>query len=95
MELMTSNHVPDDIYIPLNGPGFGFGIGVGVYKGSVPPILRSVGTFGWSGAAGTTCIMDPREELMWLCFTQVMMHEMNPENTCHEDLERLVYQALI
>jgi CubicO group peptidase (beta-lactamase class C family) len=95
VEVMTSSHTSDDIYIPLQGPGFGFGIGVGVYKGGVPTVMRSPCTFGWSGAAGTICIMDPREELMWLCFTQVMMHRMMPGNTCHEDMERLVYQALI
>ena len=95
MELMASSHTPDDLYIALRGPGFGFGMGVGVYKGCIPPLMRSIGTFGWSGLAGTTCIIDPKEELIWLCFTQVMMHRMMPDNTCHEDFERLVYQSLI
>ncbi|OGN87527.1 MAG: hypothetical protein A2158_07155 [Chloroflexi bacterium RBG_13_46_14] len=95
VELMTSSHTADDLYIPLTGPGFGFGMGVGVYKGCTPPLIRSVGTFGWSGAAGTTCMIDPREKLIWLCFTQVMMHRTMPGNTCHEDFERLVYQSLI
>ncbi|MFC2038159.1 serine hydrolase domain-containing protein [Chloroflexota bacterium] len=95
VELMTSSHTAEDLYIPLTGSGFGFGMGVGVYKGGNPPLMRSIGTYGWSGAAGTTCIIDPKEELIWLCFTQVMMHRTMPGNTCHEDFERLVYQSLI
>lgn len=95
VELMTSSHTSDDLYIPLTGSGFGFGMGVGVYKGSTPPLMRTVGTFGWSGLAGTSCIIDPKEELIWLCFTQVLQHRMMPGNTCQEDIERLVYQSLI
>ncbi|MFC1901168.1 serine hydrolase domain-containing protein [Chloroflexota bacterium] len=95
VELMSSSHTHEDLPMPLTGPGFGFGMGVGVYKGRTSPLMRSVNSFGWSGAAGTTCIMDPKEELIWLCFTQVMMHQMMPGNTCHEEFERLVYQALI
>ena len=95
VQLMTGSHTSEDLYIGLTGLGFGFGMGVGVYKGSTPPLLRSVGTYGWSGAAGTTCIIDPKEELIWLCFTQVMMHHTMPGNTCHENFERLVYQSLI
>jgi CubicO group peptidase (beta-lactamase class C family) len=94
VELMTSDHL-GDIPIALTGPGFGFGMGVGVYKGSVPPLMRSVGTFGWSGAAGTTCFIDPKEDLIAICFSQVFMHHALPDNTYQEEFERLVYQALI
>jgi CubicO group peptidase (beta-lactamase class C family) len=95
VEIMSSSHTPESLNMPLTGPGFGFGMGVGVYKGRTPPLMRSIGAFGWSGAAGTICIIDPGEELIWLCFTQVMMHQMMPDNTCQEDFERLVYQALV
>ncbi|MFC2015271.1 serine hydrolase domain-containing protein [Chloroflexota bacterium] len=95
VELMTSCHTGDDVYMAQAGPGYGFGMGVGVFKGSVPPIMRSIGTFGWSGLAGTNCIIDPTEELIWLCFTQVLRHRGMPGNTCQEDFERLVYQSLI
>ena len=57
--------------------------------------MRSIGAYGWSGLAGTICIIDPTEQLIWLCFTQVLTHRTMPENTCHEDFERLVYQSLI
>jgi len=95
VELMTSCHTSDDVYMPLAGPGFGFGMGVGVYKGSIPPLMRTVGTFGWSGRSGTNCLIDPWEELIWLCFTQVFEHRTIPGNTPQEDFERLVYQSLI
>ncbi len=94
VQLMTSNHT-GDIPIPLTGPGFGFGMGVAVYKGDGPPMMRSAGTYGWSGAAGTTFFADPKEDLICICFSQVMMHMMMPDNTYQEEFERLVYQSLI
>jgi CubicO group peptidase (beta-lactamase class C family) len=95
VELMTANHT-GNIIIPMNGPGFGFGIGVGVYNGGSPrPVMRSVGTFGWGGAAGTSWFADPKEKLQALCFTQVLNHMVVPGNTFQEEFERLVYQALI
>jgi CubicO group peptidase (beta-lactamase class C family) len=96
VQLMTSSHTREDIQVPMAGVGFGFGMGVGVYKGGAGhPIMRSVGTYGWSGAAGTTFFADPVEDLIAMCFTQVFMHQMMPGNTCHEEFERLVYQALV
>ena len=95
VELMTSNHVDPGVNMALTGPGFGFGMGVGVYKGTTPPLMRSVGTFGWSGMAGTVCLMDPKEDLLFACFTQVMNRSLMPENTYQEEFERLVYQALL
>lgn len=95
VELMTRSHTADDIFMSMTGPGFGFGIGVGVYKGSTPPIIRSIGSYGWGGAAGTNCVIDPKEELIWLVFNQVLAHIMMPGNTYQEDFERLVYQSLV
>jgi len=95
VEIMTSSHTADNIYIGPSGPGFGFGIGVGVYKGSTPPIMRSIGSYGWSGAAGTTFFADPKEDLLCISFTQVLMGIGMPGSTYHEEFERLVYQALV
>jgi CubicO group peptidase (beta-lactamase class C family) len=95
VELMTANHT-GNIYIPMTGRGFGFGLGVGVYLGgSGRPIMRSPGTYGWGGAAGTIFFVDPKEKLTAICFTQVLNHGMLPGNTYQEDFEKLVYQALI
>lgn len=95
VELMTSSHTGDMLLLPIPGPGFGFGMGVGVYKGGGIPIMRSVGTFGWSGMAGTICFADSREDLICVCFTQVFMHEVMIDNIYQEEFERLVYQALL
>jgi CubicO group peptidase (beta-lactamase class C family) len=95
VELMTKSHTAESVQIAVSGPGFGFGMGVGVYKGAVPPIMRSVGTFGWSGLAGTTFFADPKEDLICECFTQVLTGSMMPGSTYHEEFERLVYQSLI
>jgi CubicO group peptidase (beta-lactamase class C family) len=57
--------------------------------------MRSIGTYGWGGLAGTTYFADPKEDLIGACFTQVFMREMMPGNTYQEEFERLVYQSLI
>jgi CubicO group peptidase (beta-lactamase class C family) len=95
VELMTSNHTRD-IPIPMLGHGFGFGIGVGVRvesKGN--PLIRSVGSYGWGGAAGTEYFADPKEDLFAIYFTQIMGRGMIPSGNYVQDMERLVYQALI
>lgn len=95
VELMTASHT-GPIIIPMSGRGFGFGMGVGVHTGgSWRPIMRSIGAYGWGGAAGTTYFADPKEDLIAACFTQVLMHTTMPGNTYQEEFERLVYQALV
>ncbi|MBN2238489.1 MAG: serine hydrolase [Dehalococcoidales bacterium] len=94
VEIMTSSHI-GDIRTTMLSPGFGFGMGVGVYTGNSPePILRSKGTFGWGGAAGTIFFVDPVEELVAVCFTQVFNRTMMPGNDFQEEFERVVYQTL-
>ncbi len=95
VEIMTSSHTKK-LNIPMLGDGFGFGMGLGVYSGnSHNPVLRSPGTFGWGGAAGTSFFADPKERLMSVCFTQMFNAMMIPGNNYQEEFERLVYQALI
>jgi CubicO group peptidase (beta-lactamase class C family) len=94
VEMMTSNHT-GNVNLNMSNPGLCFGMGVGVYQGSNPPIYRSVGTFGWSGAAGTTFFVDPKEDIFAICFSQVFMHEVMPGNSYQEEFERLVYESLI
>lgn len=94
VELMCSNHT-GDMLIPMTGRGFHFGLGVAVYHGhEARPLIRSIGTYGWGGAAGTTYFADPKEELMGLCFTQVLQHDSMPGNNYQETFQRLVYQSL-
>jgi len=95
VEVMTANHI-GNIHNTITGRGYGFGLGVSQYLGgAVRSVMRSVGTFHWGGAAGTTSFMDPKEDLLAICFTQVLMHHMMPGNFYQEDFERLVYQALL
>lgn len=94
VEMMIGNHT-GDMVIPMTGPGFHWGLGVSTYHGrGRPPLIRSVGTYGWGGAAGTTYFADPAESLLGVCFTQVMQHTSLPGNTYQEDFQRLAYQAL-
>ena len=94
VDLMIGNHT-GDMVIPMTGPGFHWGLGVATYHGrGRPPLIRSAGTYGWGGAAGTTYFADPSEELLGVCLTQVMAHGTMPNNTYQEDFQRLVYQAL-
>ena len=94
VDLMIGNHT-GDMVIPMTGPGFHWGLGVATYHGrGRPPLIRSAGTYGWGGAAGTTYFADPAEELLGVCLTQVMAHGTMPNNTYQEDFQRLVYQAL-
>jgi len=93
VELMTSSHT-GNIFIPMLGHGFGFGMGVGVHTGGRwAPRIRSIGAYGWGGAAGTNYFADPKEGLLALCFTQVLgqLTMLNYQ----EEFERLVYQALL
>jgi CubicO group peptidase (beta-lactamase class C family) len=95
VELMISNHTGDVYPSEPGPPGFGFGLGVGVYKGGNPSVLRSVGTYGWTGACGTSYFADPKEDLICIIFTQVLMHRTILANDYQEEFERLVYAALI
>lgn len=95
VQLMTRNHL-GNLYDRLLGPGFGWGLGVVVYDGSGgAPLLRSPGTYSCTGAAGTFYFTDPKEDLLCVCFTQVLNHRVIPGCTFQEEFERLVYQALI
>jgi CubicO group peptidase (beta-lactamase class C family) len=61
LEFMTADHIGSRSGRP---PGFGFGLGFEVRTAlgdSVQP--GSVGEYGWSGAAGTTFWVDPKEQL--------------------------------
>ena len=93
--LMTANHT-GEMVIPITGPGYHWGLGVAVYHGGGgSPLIHSVGTYGWDGAAGTMYFADPAEDLLGVCLTQVMAAGTMPNNTYQEDFRRLVYQALV
>jgi CubicO group peptidase (beta-lactamase class C family) len=77
VELMATNHVPaaalaaGSIGIGL-GPGTGYGLGVSVLMDPAERgNLGSAGEFGWSGAASTHVLIDPKEDLVALYCTQL------------------------
>ena len=96
VDLMVGNHT-GDMEIPITGPGFHWGLGVAAYhgRGRLAPLIRSVGSYGWDGAAGTTYWADPNEVLLGVCLTQVMQAGMMPNNDYQETFQRLAYQALV
>ena len=75
---MGSNHigpaagvVPGPYYLP--GPGFGFGLGFAVRtEAGVNPTEGSVGEMSWSGAAGTTFWIDPKEDMFVVFMSQTV-----------------------
>lgn len=84
IELMTANHLPSNTYFPpsyLNewgsiapipevfGTGFGLGFAVRLESGK-NPMLGSVGDLFWMGSSGTSFVIDPKEKLILLMFTQ-------------------------
>jgi CubicO group peptidase (beta-lactamase class C family) len=91
VELMTSNHLPAQIGDIGDIQRMGYGLGVGVvldptWSGN----LVSKGAFGWGGAAGTWAIIDPKEQMISLFFTQQM-----PRDDFALKFQTLVYQAII
>jgi CubicO group peptidase (beta-lactamase class C family) len=68
LEFMTADHTGSR---PGRPPGFGFGLGFEVRTAlgdSAQP--GSVGEYGWSGAAGTTFWIDPKEQLYAIYMVQ-------------------------
>ena len=95
VDMMIGNHT-GDMVIPMTGPGFHWGLGVAMYHGrGRAPLIRSVGTYGWGGAAGTQYFGDPAEGLLGVILTQVLNAGAMPGNDYQETFQRLAYQALV
>jgi CubicO group peptidase (beta-lactamase class C family) len=97
IELMTANHLPDEL-IPiqvqphtLHGCGFGLGFRV-LVDAKRAGLLASESEFGWGGAASTSFFVDPKERLIGLLLTQLMPSRYYP---IRNELKVLVYQALV
>ncbi|MFO1079982.1 MAG: serine hydrolase domain-containing protein [Reyranellaceae bacterium] len=68
LEFMASDHVGSR---PGRPDGLGFGLGFEVRtKPGEAALAGSVGEYGWSGAAGTTFWVDPREQLFAIYMVQ-------------------------
>jgi CubicO group peptidase (beta-lactamase class C family) len=89
VELMTSDHLPPGV--PGPGPGMRYGLGVWVMASPAENgNTGSPGQFGWSGAATTHVVMDPKEKLVALVCSQHMPIDF----AFMERFETLTYQAL-
>jgi CubicO group peptidase (beta-lactamase class C family) len=74
VELMSMNHLtPAALAAGGVGPGAGYGLGVSVLMNPAERgNLGSVGEFGWSGAASTHVLIDPKEDLVAIYCTQLI-----------------------
>jgi CubicO group peptidase (beta-lactamase class C family) len=95
LDWMTANHIPDS-YLPLiNGSdvmdhGFGLGFRITTDLGKAR-VLKSVGEFGWGGAAKTHFWIDPAEEFIGLFMTQHLPVDEYPVTA---RFRNLAYQAI-
>ncbi len=94
VDLMASNHV-GDLYEKAGrtggGPGKGFGLTVDVVldNAAARGDHRSTGSFGWSGAFGTTYWVDPKEEMTAILMVQT------PGGPLRADFQNAVMQAIV
>jgi CubicO group peptidase (beta-lactamase class C family) len=73
VELMTKNNLPANIgdLAATGDPGIGYGLGMSVaLDAAAAGNVISPGTFGWTGAATTSFMIDPKEELVAILMTQ-------------------------
>ncbi len=74
---MTADHIDtqgaDSTQRDQLPPGYGFGLGFAVRThAGMSALPGSVGSFGWSGAAGTLFIVDPAEQLTGVLMVQAL-----------------------
>jgi CubicO group peptidase (beta-lactamase class C family) len=93
VELMATNHLTAAAMTAGGvGPGTGYGLGVSVLmnpaeRGNV----GSVGEFGWSGAASTHVLIDPKEDLVAIYCTQLMGGDFS----IRAHFATMLYQAIV
>jgi CubicO group peptidase (beta-lactamase class C family) len=91
---MSSNHLPDGMWVGQPGvnSGTGYGLGVSVL---VDPVRRgnlgSKGEFGWSGAASTHFIIDPEKGIVAIFLTR----KFPDDRIFYNEFITMIYQALI
>jgi CubicO group peptidase (beta-lactamase class C family) len=101
LELMTTNHLPDDGDLgdvatggfgeaEFTGVGFGLGFAIGKGPGATAT-AGSPGEYYWGGAASTAFWVDPVEDLTVVFMTQLLPSVSYP---IRPQLRALVYQAL-
>ncbi len=92
VELMATNQLPPSVAnIGRNSPGTGYGLGVSVQIDvAADANLSSLGAFGWSGAATTHFIVDPKERMV-----AVFMAQKAPiDNRILSEFQTMTYQSI-
>lgn len=78
-----------------NMVGYGFGLGcrtlIDIAKSGAN---GSIGEFGWSGAAGTFMLIDPKEQIAAYYAEQIMPFERNLQDYVHPRVRNAIYGAL-
>ena len=91
---MAADHLghvvkPGPNYLP--GPGFDFGLGFAVRTATgEAPAAGSTGEFNWSGAAGTTFWIDPKEDM----FVVFMIQDPKQGRYFRPILKDMIYSAV-
>lgn len=97
VELMSTNHLGESaLTIPSGvislGVGRGYGLGVSVMMDPARyGNLGSAGEFGWSGAASTHFIVDPKEDMVAIFATQLIGGDF----AIREEWLTQLYQAVV
>ena len=98
---MTTNHLPavlkggfrgDPLMgagPPIRGTGFGLGYAV-VVDPAAEGVMGSPGQYYWNGMAGTSCLIDPGEDMVIVNMVQLL----NPWPSHSKDLRVAAYQAI-
>lgn len=93
VELLAQNHLPENIgtLAEYGQPGVGYGLGVSVaLDPAAEGNLDSPGAFGWTGAATTRFIIDPKERLVAVFMAQQWPYDAR----LLAEFQTLVYQAI-
>jgi CubicO group peptidase (beta-lactamase class C family) len=99
VDFMVRNHLPGGAdlgsfgrpFYGIRREGLGFGLGMSVVLDpAAQRSLRSRGSYGWGGAAGTLFWVDPVESMIAVLLVQVLGH-----GRAGDDFRQLVYQALV
>jgi len=92
VEAMTADHLgalprSGDVLPPGHGFGLGFAVKTALGQHTEP---GSIGTFGWSGAAGTAFFVDPHEDM----FALLMVQAPGQLDEFRELFRQMVYAAI-
>ena len=93
VELMSTNHLtPAALAAGGVGPGTGYGLGVSVLMSPAERgNIGSAGEFGWSGAASTHVLIDPKEDLVAIYCTQLVGGDF----PIRANFATLLYQSIV